>query len=232
MNKKVLILGGSSDIGIELAKKFLEKNDYKIDLHYRSNPTNIKNFKNKCNLIKADLSIADSKSIINKFDNNYDIIINLVGYISGKTFEKFNIKSIEKTLKINSLIPMLIIRKSLKRMIKKKWGRVVNSSSIGVKFGGGSQTFEYSLSKHLNEFIPSYFKKIADKNIFYNTVKIGLTNTKIHKKILNRNLIERTKLLPTKKMAKPKDIANYIFYIASNDNQFITNEVISITGGE
>ena len=79
--------------------------------------------------------------------------------------------------------------------------------------GGGSQTFEYSLSKHLNEFIPSYFKKIADKNIFYNTVKIGLTNTKIHKKILNRNLIERTKLLPTKKMAKPKDIANYIFYI-------------------
>ena len=84
----------------------------------------------------------------------------------------------------------------------------------------------------MNEFIPSYFKKIADKNIFYNTVKIGLTNTKIHKKILNRNLIERTKLLPTKKMAKPKDIANYIFYIASNDNQFITNEVISITGGE
>ena len=232
MKKKVLILGGSSDIGIELTKKFLDKKIYNVHLHYNSNSKVIKNLKNKCKLIKADLSGSNEKNILTKFNNDYDIIINLVGYISGKSFELFTIKSLEKTLRINSLIPMLIIRKSLKKMIKKKWGRIVNSSSVGVKFGGGNQTFEYSLSKHLNEFIPNYFKKIADKNIFYNTVKIGLTNTKIHKKIPNKNLIKRTKLLPIKKMASSKDIANYIFYIASNKNQFITNEVINITGGE
>lgn len=232
MKKKVLILGGSSDIGIELTKKFLDKKIYSVHLHYNSNSKVIKNFKNKCKLIKVDLSGSNEKNILTKFNNDYDIIINLVGYISGKSFELFTIKSLEKTLRINSLTPMLIIRKSLKKMIKKKWGRIVNSSSVGVKFGGGNQTFEYSLSKHLNEFIPNYFKKIADKNIFYNTVKIGLTNTKIHKKIPNKNLIKRTKLLPIKKMASSKDIANYIFYIASNENQFITNEVINITGGE
>lgn len=232
MKKKVLILGGSSDIGIELTKKFLDKKIYNVHLHYNSNSKVIKNLKNKCKLIKADLSGSNEKNILTKFNNDYDIIINLVGYISGKSFELFTIKSLEKTLRINSLTPMLIIRKSLKKMIKKKWGRIVNSSSVGVKFGGGNQTFEYSLSKHLNEFIPNYFKKIADKNIFYNTVKIGLTNTKIHQKIPNKNLIKRTKLLPIKKMASSKDIANYIFYIASNENQFITNEVISITGGE
>ena len=48
----------------------------------------------------------------------------------------------------------------------------------------------------------------------------------------NKNLIKRAKLLPIKKMATSKDIANYIFYIASTDNQFITNEIINITGGE
>tara|TARA_B100000965_G_C19173971_1_gene575842 strand:- start:240 stop:623 length:384 start_codon:yes stop_codon:yes gene_type:complete len=127
---------------------------------------------------------------------------------------------------------MLIIRKSIKKMLKKKWGRILNSSSVGVKFGGGGQTFEYSLSKHLNEFIPSYFNKIAEKNIFYNVLKIGLTNTKIHKKISNKNLVTRTKLLPTKKMARPRDIADYIYYLSSNENQFITNEIINITGGE
>ena len=232
MKKNVLILGGSSDIGIELTRKFLDEGIYKVNLHYNANSKIIKNLKYKCNLIKADLSSLNEKNILKKFKNDYDIIINLVGYISGKSFEEFTTKSLEKTLKTNSFIPMLIIRKSLKKMIKKKWGRIVNSSSIGVKFGGGSKTFEYSLSKHLNEFIPSYFKKIADKNIFYNTVKIGLTNTKIHKKIPNKNLIKRTKLLPIKKMANPKDIANYIFYIASNKNQFITNEVINIAGGE
>jgi 3-oxoacyl-[acyl-carrier protein] reductase len=232
MKKNVLIIGGSSDIGIELTKKFLDKKIYKVHLHYNSSSKVVKTFKHKCKLIKAELSSSNEKNILKKFRNDYDIIVNLVGYISGKSFELFTIKSLEKTLRINSLIPMLIIRKSLKKMIKKKWGRIVNSSSIGVKFGGGNQTFEYSLSKHLNEFIPNYFKKIAHKNVFYNTVKIGLTNTKIHKKISNKNLTKRTKLLPIKKMATSKDIANYIFFIASNENQFITNEVINITGGE
>ena len=74
--------------------------------------------------------------------------------------------------------------------------------------------------------------EIAEKNVFYNVIKIGLTDTKIHKKILNKNLIARTKLLPIKKMATPKDIANYIYYLSSNENQFITNEIINITGGE
>ena len=47
-----------------------------------------------------------------------------------------------------------------------------------------------------------------------------------------KNLTKRIKLLPVKKMAKPSDIANYIYYISSNENQFITNELINITGGE
>ncbi len=230
MKKNVLILGGSSDIGLELAKKFLNKKDYNIHLHYNSNLKILK--KIKCKLIKADLSNSNEKKILKKFDNNYDIIINLVGYINNKKFENFSIKSFEKNLKINSLYPLLIIRKSIRKMIKNGWGRIVNSSSVGVKFGGGLQTFEYSMSKHLNEFIPNYLRKIAEKNIFYNVIKIGLTNTKIHKKVSGKKLSKRTKLVPVKKMAHPKDIANYIYHIASNENQFITGQVINITGGE
>ena len=201
-------------------------------MHYHLNSKIIKKIKHKCNFIRADLASSNYEKILKKFNNNYDIVINLVGYISGKSFEKFTIKSLEKSLRVNSIIPLLIIRRSIKKMIKKKWGRIVNSSSVGVKFGGGNQTFEYSLSKHLNEFIPSYLRKNADKNIFYNVIKIGLTNTKIHKKVPNKNLIKRTKLVPVKKMATPLDIANYIYYISSEENQFITNEQINITGGE
>mgnify|MGYP001319954487 FL=1 len=232
MKKKVLILGGSSDIGLELAKKFIEYDSYQVNLHYNSNFSILKKIKYKCNLIKADLSKVNVKDLLNKFDKNYDIIINLIGFIDSKPFEKFTAKSLEKSLKINSIIPLLIIRKSTKHMINRKWGRIVNSSSVGVKFGGGEQTFEYSMAKHLNEFIPSFFKKIANKNVYYNVIKIGLTNTKIHKKVPNKNLAKRTKLLPVKKMASPYDIANYIYYISTNANQFITNEIVNITGGE
>ena len=232
IKKKVLIIGGSSDIGFQLAKIYLQRKTYNLDLHYNSNLKNIKIFKNKCNFIKADLSKNDYKKIIKKFSNNYDIIINLVGYISERSFEKSNLQTLEKTLRINSHIPMLIIKKSLKKMIKNKWGRIVNSSSIGVKFGGGKLTYEYSLAKHVNEFIPSFVRNLAHKNIFFNTIKIGLTDTKIHKKISNRNIVKRTKLVPVKRMASAKNIAHYIYYISSDQNEFITNEIINITGGE
>jgi len=232
MKKKVLILGGSSDIGIHLVKKFLLRGSYKIFLHYNSNNRTVNLFKKKCKLIKEDLSILDYKDIQSKFSNDYDIIINLIGYINGKSFDEFNLESVEKTIRTNSLIPQLIIRNSLKNMIKKKWGRITNSSSIGVKFGGGKNNYEYSLSKHINEFIPMHIRKLADKNIYYNTLKIGLTKTKLHKKIPNKNLIERTKLVPVGKMANPNTVADYIYYLSTEQNQFITNEVIKITGGE
>jgi len=232
MKKKILILGGSSDIGRELAELFLKNKDCKIDLHYCSNLKISKKNKNNLNFIKADFLDTNFENTLKKFNDDYDIIINLIGHISVKTFEKFTIDSLEKTLRVNSLIPLLIIKKSIKKMIKKKWGRILNTSSVGVNFGGGFNTFEYAASKHFNEFIPKYFRDLAKKNIFYNVLKIGLTDTKLHKKIPFKNIRNRTKLLPTKKIAKPKDIADYIYFLSLNKNNFITNELINITGGE
>ena len=99
-----------------------------------------------------------------------------------------------------------------------------------VKFGGGN-TFSYSLSKHINEFIPGYIRKLCSKNILYNTLRIGVTDTKLHNKIKNKSLTQRIKLIPMKKKATTDDIAEYIFYLIVHNN-FIANELINITGGE
>jgi len=65
MVKKVLILGGSSDIGSVLAKNFLDKEEnYELHLHYNSNLKILKNFKYKCNLIKADLSSSNYQNTL------------------------------------------------------------------------------------------------------------------------------------------------------------------------
>ena len=228
--KKILILGGSSDIGTELLSKLLKITDVLLHIHH-----NKKNFKikknNKIKFIKKDLSNLNDKNLIKYFDNDYDIIINLVGYISNQSFLRFNLKEIQKTIMINSLIPFLIIKNSIKNMTRKNYGRIINTSSVGVKFGGGNSTFSYSLSKHINEFIPCELRKLCSKNILYNTLRIGVTNTKFHKKIKNKSLKERTKLIPIKKMATAQDIADYIFYLMFNNN-YVANEVINITGGE
>ena len=228
--KKILILGGNSDIGLQLLKNLANDENFKIHVHYNKKFSK-KKIQENIKLIKKDLSKINSKNLNKVFDNNYDIIVNLVGYVSKQSFSNFSIKEVQKTILVNSLIPFMIIRNSLKNMSKNNYGRIINTSSIGVKFGGGINTFSYSLSKHLNEFMPSEIKKLSSKNILYNTVRIGVTDTKFHKKIKNKSIQKRIKLIPLKKMATTKDIAKYIFYLIV-ENNFITNEVINITGGE
>ena len=228
--KKLLILGGNSDIGIELLGDVIHYGNFEIHLHYNKKLPKKLNYPN-VRLIKKDLSLINNKNLNKIFDNNYDVIINLVGYVSKQSFSNFSFKEIQKTILINSLVPFMIIRNSLKNMTKNKYGRIINTSSIGVKFGGGINTFSYSISKHLNEFMPFEIKKLSSKNILYNTVRIGVTDTKFHKKVKNKSIRKRIKLIPLKKMASAGDIAKYIFHLIT-ENNYITNEVLNITGGE
>jgi NAD(P)-dependent dehydrogenase (short-subunit alcohol dehydrogenase family) len=228
--KKILILGGNSDIGIKLIDKLINLNNFQLCVHFNKNFPK-KKYAKKIKFIKKNLHSINEKNVTKNFDKNYDIIINLVGYVSNQSFLNFNLKETYKTILINSFAPFLIIRNSLKKMTKKRYGRIINTSSVGVKFGGSSKTFSYSLSKHLNEFIPSEVKKLYSYNVLYNTLRIGVTDTKFHKKVKNKSIKNRVKMIPVKKMASTNDIAEYIIYLI-RDNNYVTNEIISITGGE
>ena len=235
--KKVLILGGSSDIGIETVKLFLN-NNFNVYAHYSSNKRSLKKINNKnLKLVKLDfknLNFKNTKTYINKkFNNRYDIFINLVGFIDNKSFENTNLQNLLTSLKINAIIPILIQQKIIKSMLNKKFGRILNCSSIGVKFGGGHNSYTYSLSKHCSEFIPNKFKEWSKKNVLINNLRIGVTNTKIHTRMKkNLNLNKRIKLIPMNRMASTEEISYYIFNIVSAKNSFMTGQTISISGGE
>ena len=236
-NKRVLILGGSSDIGTEVVKDFLNMN-WDVTAHYFKNKKKLKKLKNKkLKLIHANFMKFNEKNtekiISKKFSKKYDALINLVGYVDNKSFENTNLKSIIKTVKINALIPFLIEKKIVNKMLKQKWGRILNCSSIGVKFGGGKNSYNYGLSKHCLEFIPNRYKDWANKNVLINNIRIGVTRTKIHKRMKkNLQLKHRLKLIPAKRMAKPQEISSYIVNLVIDKNSFMTGETITVAGGE
>ncbi len=237
--KRVLILGGSSDIGVFLAEKFL-KNKFHVSAHYSKNKKKLNNLKSnysKISLIKSDFSKINEKKLnqlVNYFcKENFDIIINLVGYIDNKSYENYSYNSLIASLKINTIIPNLIIRENLKYMKRQNWGRILNCSTVGVKYGGGEYSFNYNLSKHCLEFIPGKFKNWAEKNILINNLRIGHAKTKIHdrmKKILKGK--SRIKLIPMKRMITVKEVCEYIYFYSTNLNSYVTGETISISGGE
>ena len=240
-NKKrnVLILGGSSDIGIEVVKNFL-KLKWKVTAHFFKNKKKLEILKKTSkNLSIIRFNFANynnlniEKLMIKKFNGRYDSIINLVGYIDNKGFEKTNLNSILKTLTINTIIPILIEKMLVKKMLSQKWGRILNCSSIGVKFGGGKNSYNYSLAKHCLEFIPNSYKGWAKKNVFINNLRIGVTDTKIHKKMKNNlNMKERLKFIPINRMAKPKEMSVYITNLTTSNNSYMTGQTLTASGGE
>ena len=237
--KHVLILGGSSDIGIEVLKNFLQL-QWEVTAHFYKNKEKLESLRKKSknlNIIKFDFSnyndLNIEKLMVKKFNGRYDSIINLVGYVDNKGFENTNLKSILQSLTANAILPILIEKILVKRMLAQKWGRILNCSSIGVKFGGGKNSYNYSLSKHCLEFIPNAYKNWAKKNVFINNLRIGVTNTKIHK-IMKRNVMmkRRIQLIPMNRMAEPKEISIYITNLTTDSNSYMTGQTIVVSGGE
>lgn len=233
--KKILILGASSDIGIEITKKFLE-NNWKVYGHYYSNNRAFTKFK-KSNFHPIKINFLDKSKNIEKRlnvikDIKFDAFINLTGLIDNKTFENFKIKDMLNTFRVNTIVPLYILKFIVKKMIQKKFGRILLTSSIGTKFGGGKNTFNYSISKKANEFIPRNYKDWAKNNVLINSLIIGVTNTKIHKKVSRKNILKRSKLIPMNRMADPKEISEYVSFLLSEKNTYITGQVLSISGGE
>jgi|ETN02SMinimDraft_4_1059925.scaffolds.fasta_scaffold92963_2 NAD(P)-dependent dehydrogenase (short-subunit alcohol dehydrogenase family) len=236
--KKVLILGGSSNIGIESIKLFL-RSGWKVTAHYNSNKIKSKefnNFKKNFSQFRFDLKKISQFEIFlkknkKKFDK-FDAFVNLAGYLKPTTFEKFSLRDLYDHLNVNSISGFLVIRAVIPGMKKRKWGRVVNTSSIGTKFGGGLNNFAYSFSKFNNEFFPKRFKDFYSNNVIINSLQIGLTKSKMNKKLKSKNYKERVNLIPLKRMARPKEVADYIFLLCSDKNTLFTGSVMNISGGE
>ena len=237
-NKKALILGASSDIGLKLIEIYL-KNQYKIIAHYNKGNKSffklVDSNKNKIKKIKfnflTDLNQSE-KFLKNKIFKDCSVLINALGYLKEINYSVLKLKDLENALKVNLFPGIYLTKKIGEEMNKKKWGRIVHLGSIGVKYGGGVSNFPYSLSKHSLEFIPSYTKRWIKNNVFINTVRVGATRTKLHSKLPSKNLKYRESLIPLKRMANPKEIADFIFYIGSEKNSYISNQILSISGGE
>ena len=115
--KHVLILGGSSDIGIEVVKKFLQLK-WEVTAHFYKNKKRLEILKKSSknlNFVQLDFRLHKNlnieKLIIKKFSGRYDSVINLIGYVDNVGFQKTSFKNIWQSLAVNAIFPILIEKK-------------------------------------------------------------------------------------------------------------------------
>ncbi len=239
--KTVLITGATSGIGKEITLRYAEKG-WSIVGHYCSSEDKAKELKKivdaynvKCWLLKSNFS---SKREIIRFINNVkkfriDSLVNNAGtYVAKKHFSKLTIEDIAGVFMVNTFAPMVLTSRIFMDMKKRRFGRIVNISSIAAKYGGSGYSLHYGCSKRgLEGLTGTLAREGAEYDVLVNTIRPGVIDTEFHKKF-PKDMRKRTAMIPLKKMGMPKDIADMVYYLGSDVNKFITNEIITIAGGE
>lgn len=176
-------------------------------------------------------SIEEALNRVNEEVSGVDILVNNAGINRDTLFIRMKYEDWDEIIRVNLTGTFLITQLVVKGMLKKKWGRVINMSSV-VAFIGNVGQANYSAAKAgLVGFTKTLAKELAPRNITVNAIAPGFIETD-----MTENLPEEIKQgflsqIPMNRFGKSEDVANVVLFLASDLSSYITGEVIHVNGG-
>lgn len=234
--RTALITGASSGIGLALCHCYLQAG-WQVVAHYRSDAADLQQLAaSSLTLWQCDFTdtAALERDLAGRAGNwpAPDAIVSLAGRLQPAGLDTASAAEMLDALRVNALPAFLLMKRFVPAMLDRQFGRIVHGGSIGVKFGGGPDSFAYSLSKHALEFMPRATKDWPARNVLVNTVRIGVTDTDIHAETPDKSLAARIALIPARRAASPAEMARNLYWLGSEQNSFISGQIVSVSGGE
>ena len=235
-NKNILITGASGGIGKELVKKFVSLGGNvlgsgtkieKLDLLKKQYP----NIKVKKFDMAEDSKIKDFIDSVTLELGGLYILINNAGINMDNLSLRMKDEEWKKVININLTSTFLLSKHAIKQMLKNKFGRIVNITSVVGHTGNLGQS-NYSASKSgIIGMSKSLAIEYAKKNITVNCVSPGFIASDMTMNIAEKVKLYLTSRIPMGKLGTGEDVSNCVAFLSSLEASYITGETIHVNGG-
>ena len=235
-NKKILVTGATGGIGKALVQKFvsLEGNVLATGTKTEKLDALKKEFPN-INVLKFDIS---DHSKIEEFIENVssqlvglDILVNNAGINMDNLSLRMKDDEWKKVIDLNLGSTFFLCKYGIKKMLKNKYGRIVNITSVVGHTGNLGQS-NYAASKAaIIGMSKSLAIEYAKKNITINCVSPGFIQSKMTDSIVESIKAVLTSRIPMAKLGKGEDVANTVAFLSSDAASYITGQTIHVNGG-
>ncbi len=235
-DKKILITGATGGIGKALVKKFLS-----LDGKVLATGTKIEKLEAlkkefpKVNTLKFDISdhpkIEEFIENVSSQLSGLDILVNNAGINIDNLSLRMKDEEWKKVIDVNLGSTFFLCKYGIKKMLKNKYGRVVNITSIVGHTGNLGQS-NYSASKAgIIAMSKSLAIEYAKKNITINCVSPGFIQSKMTDNIVESIKAVLTSRIPMSKLGTGEDVSNTVAFLSSDAASYITGETIHVNGG-
>lgn len=241
MSKVAFITGATRGIGRAIALE-LAKEGYNIALNYRTENEALETLKKEiselgveCYPVQGDVSKAEdsermTKEIIEHFEQ-IDVLVNNAGITKDNLILRMKEEEFTDVINVNLVGTFNITKNVIKYMTKKRYGKIINLSSV-VGISGNAGQSNYAASKAgIIGFTKSIAKELASRNITANAVAPGFIQTDMTNVLKDeiKEAIEGT--IPLKRLGTAEDVAKVVKFLASEESSYITGQVINVDGG-
>ena len=236
-NKKIIITGATGGIGNSIVKK-LSESGAKI-LATGTRLEKLEELKSKfknTDILKFDISKGEEieefiENATKQLGGGLDCLINNAGITQDNLAIRMNIDEWKKVIDINLTSTFLLSKFAIKKMLKNKYGKIINITSV-VGHTGNLGQVNYTASKAgIVAMAKSLAIEYAKKNININCISPGFIKTEMTDKIDEKFKEAIISKIPSSRFGEPEDVANAVLFLASDQSNYINGETIHVNGG-
>ena len=235
--KNIIVTGASGGIGNSIVEK-LSKNGANI-LATGTKKEKLDELKSKFKNLKVlifDISQNDKieefiENATNELGGNLDCIVNNAGITQDNLAIRMNFEEWKKVIDINLNSTFLLSKYSIKKMLKNKKGKVINITSVVGHTGNLGQVNYTAAKAGIIAMSKTLAIEYARKNININCISPGFIKTSMTDKIDTKFKEMIISKIPSGRLGEPEDVANAVFFLASDLSNYINGETLHVNGG-